>query len=135
MTIPKSTTFSIDTDLSVLKLKELTEKLGEIDERMGNIFDQAVVGGYPVAKMIYTQFSPSASDLKMLSKVFARLAELHVEREALAEKVTALTAISKNADWIYDSIGSPERDIDLWLNTFSSEVPVTDTSVSEESDS
>ncbi len=116
MTMIENSSFSIDVNLTAAQLTELSKQVDALDERIEDIFNKAVVNNYPIARIVLQQFNPTPSDLLMLSKVFKRLSELKVEYDELKGKQTALKAISSNADWIYSSIGSPERDIDLFLH-------------------
>lgn len=112
------TSFSIDTALATTKLVELGKQREGLDERINTICEKAFIGQYPVARIVLSQFDPTPSDLLMLSKVFQRLSVLLAEHKDLQEKEAALKAITGNSEWLYTSIGSPERDVELFLTSF-----------------
>ena len=115
--------FSIDTQLTKSQIDNLDSKASGINDRIEKICEKAVINGFPIARVVLAQMNPTPADLKMLSKVFGRLAEIMTEYKDVQSKSSALKAISENSDWLYSTIGAPGRDIDLFLQSL--ETPAT----------
>lgn len=121
-------TFSINTGLATTMAEKQQRELDELNSNIDSICERATVKGFPIARSILQQFDPSPSDLKMLSKVFMRLSEYMTRYKEVNDKAAVLRAISDNPAWIYDSIGAPDRDIDLFLESLDAEVTESDNS-------
>lgn len=111
--------FSIDIKLCAKHVSTLDNELEKIQDQITDIYRRAVIGeGYSPAQMVTEQMGATPTELNMLSKVFARLAVLTAQREDLRTKRSALMFIKTKDEWIYDKIGAPSPDVDVFLATF-----------------
>lgn len=116
--------FSIDPSLCRSEVSSLEQELDELKDQLDDIYRRATVNNVPIAQVIVEQIGASPSDLKMLSKVFDRLAVLIAKRNDLAEKHSALDFIVKKDSWIYEKIGAPSRDVEHFLASFTETTPL-----------
>ena len=113
--------FSIDPVLCKTEVANLDTKIEELNDQLTDIFQRAVVNGVPVAQVIVSQFQATPKDLKMLSKVFDRLAVLIAQQNDLVSKRAALNFITEKNDWVYETVGAPQRDVEHFLATLNTE--------------
>lgn len=108
----KKKSFSIDPSLTAPALTDINNKLSDLDFRLREIYQKALVKDVPLVESIVQNLNPTPEECKMLSKVFDRISTLLLQRNELSEKTQALNAISNQATWLYEQVGDHGRDID-----------------------
>jgi hypothetical protein len=115
--------FSIDSNLCKTEISKIQSDLDGVQSELDDIYRRALLNdNMPIAQIIVEQLGASPKELKMLSKVFDRLAVKVALRNDLREKLGALQFIGEKESWLYEKIGAPDRDIEHFLaSTFTSE--------------
>lgn len=116
--------FSIDPSLCKSEVNSLESEIDELKDQLDDIFKRALVNNTPIAQIVVDQLGASPNDLKMLSKVFERLALLIAKRDDLVAKHSALDFIVKKDSWIYEKVGAPSRDVEHFLASFEEPTPL-----------
>lgn len=110
--------FSVDLSKIQPTQTSLDREIEKIDDKLSDIYRRAVINDMPLVQMIVAQFNPSADDCKMLSRVFAALAQILPARQELQEQKGALKLFANNPEWLYEKIGDTTRDLDTFLQEF-----------------